>query len=151
MSPQLSWHDYFLNLAMTTSRKSKDPSTKCGAVLVDQSNRIISLGYNGFPKGVPDLPELLANREKRLALTIHAEENAMLFAKQDLEGATCYVWPMPPCGERCAPRLAQAGIKQIVTCSPTAEQIMRWGDSWELAAWVYSHVGIEVVYHWSNQ
>lgn len=142
-----SWHNYFLSLAEATAQRSKDPSTKCGAVLVDQRHRIISLGFNGFPRGVPDLPELLANREKRLALTIHAEENAILFARQSLEGATCYVWPMPPCGERCAPRLAQAGIKRIVTCEPTDEQILRWGDSWKLAEWVYGHVGIELVYN----
>jgi dCMP deaminase len=48
------WDKNFLQLAKTVSTFSKDPSTKVGAVIVDDDNRVISIGYNGFPKGIKD-------------------------------------------------------------------------------------------------
>jgi dCMP deaminase len=93
------WDMRFLALAAHISSWSKDPSSQVGAVITD-GNRIVSLGYNGFAAKVKDAEERLGDRETKLQLTIHAEENAMIFAKRDLRGCTVYV-THPPC-PRCA-------------------------------------------------
>lgn len=139
-----SWDRYGLDLARLVSERSLDPSTRCGCVLFDWQHRLVSAGYNGFPRGVEDEASMLADRDTKLALIIHAEENALLFAHRDLAGCTAYVWPMPPCA-RCAAKLAQAGIVRVVTVAPTEEQLNRWGKSLALAEWVYDQAGIELV------
>jgi len=138
------WDNRFLDVCRTVAAWSKDPSTKCACVIVDQKHRILSTGINGFPRGVPDDADKLQDRETKLALVIHAEENALLFAQRDLSGGTAYVWPMPPCS-RCAAKLAQAGIVRVVTVAPSDAQRARWGESFDLAQWVYDQVRIEYV------
>lgn len=105
------WDQYFLKLAQVVSEKSKDPSTKVGAVLVDQDRRVISTGYNGFAKGFKDNYANIS-REYKLRYTIHAENNALLFAKQNVDGCTSYQ-THPPCGH-CLAQLKQSGITEIV-------------------------------------
>ena len=104
------WDARFTELAAHVAQWSKDPTTKVGAVLVDQRNRVVSLGFNGPPRGVVDDPSM--SREEKLKRTIHAEENALLFARQDVEGCTIYV-THPPCGP-CTAKLIQAGVERIV-------------------------------------
>jgi len=106
------WDTRFLELAKQVGSWSKDPSTQAGAVIVDQRNRIVSVGFNGFPAGIAD-DERLNNREDKYPLVIHAEMNAQLFAKQDLEGCTVYTYPLPPCS-RCASVLVQVDIARVV-------------------------------------
>ncbi|NCC29236.1 MAG: dCMP deaminase family protein [Gammaproteobacteria bacterium] len=130
--------------AQLASVRSKDPSLKVGAAILDRKNRLVSTGYNGLPRGVPDDGKMLSVREIKLDLTIHAEENAILFAQRDLEGCTIYVWPAPPCA-RCAAKIAQVGINRVVAQTPTADYLSRWGKSCDLAEWVYAHAGIEYV------
>ena len=48
------WDANFLTLANTVCMFSKDPSTKVGAVIVDDDKRVVSIGYNGFPKAIKD-------------------------------------------------------------------------------------------------
>jgi dCMP deaminase len=122
------WDARFLGLAEHIASWSKDPSTKCGAVLVDDANRVISMGYNGFPAGVEDSPELYQDRSAKYARIIHAEINAILFARQDCHRMTIYTFPFPPCNE-CAKVIVQAGIFRVVSRAPTAELACRWGDS----------------------
>ena len=94
---------------------SKDPSTKVGAYIVDQDNRPVSIGYNGFPRGVVDSKERLENREVKLKYTVHAEANALLHTHRDnLGGCTLYVWPFEPC-PHCAALVINSGIKRVVT------------------------------------
>src|SRR5688500_6959549 len=80
------WTERYMELAAHVAQYSKDPSTKAGAVIVDPSNRVISLGFNGLPKGVLDSKERLENREVKYKLILHAETNAILFAQRDLTG-----------------------------------------------------------------
>lgn len=75
----MSWDDRFLELATVISSWSKDPSTQVGAVIVDDDNRVISIGYNGFPKGIKD-DHRLSNRDLKYEMVVHAEANALLFA-----------------------------------------------------------------------
>jgi dCMP deaminase len=135
------WDARFLDLAAKIASWSKDPSTSCGAVIVDPQRRVVSTGYNGFPAGIDDAPDKLADRDTKLSMTLHAEHNAILFAQRDLAGCTLYVWPMPPCAH-CAAQIAQVGIARVVSGRPTPEQSDRWGESFRLAQWVFGQRGI---------
>lgn len=107
-----TWDKRFLSLAQHIAQWSKDPSTKVGAVIVDQNRRIVSTGYNGYPKGVSDTIDT-DEREIKYKKVIHAEKNAILFAKQDLTGCTLYV-THHPCSQ-CAGYILQSGISHVVT------------------------------------
>ena len=135
------WDTRFLGLAAHISGWSKDPSSQVGAVITD-GNRIVSLGYNGFATGVEDRPERLSDRNCKLNLTIHAEENAMIFAKRDLTGCTVYV-THPPC-PRCASKLIQEEVRRIVHIAPSEDFLSRWADDLELSREMYREAGIEV-------
>ena len=135
------WDTRFLGLAAHISGWSKDPSSQVGAVITD-GNRIVSLGYNGFAAGVHDTPERLENRECKYNLTIHAEENAMIFANRDLKGCTVYV-THPPC-PRCASKLIQDEVKRVVYINPSADFLSRWADDLKLSKEMYSEAGVEV-------
>jgi dCMP deaminase len=105
------WDDYFLDLARQVSRRSPDPHTKHGCVIVDADRRVISTGYNGPIAGLPhDMVPM--ERPLKYIWFIHAEDNAVAFARCDLRGATAYVTG-PPCAA-CFRRLLQVGIRRIV-------------------------------------
>ena len=108
----MKWDLRFLELAKHIASWSKDPSTQCGAVLVRPDRTIASVGYNGFPSKFSD-DERLDNREVKYEYIIHAEMNAMINAKEPIEGYTLYTWPFSPC-PRCMVHMIQAKIKRIV-------------------------------------
>lgn len=136
------WDARFLGLAAHISSWSKDPSSQVGAVITD-GNRIVSLGYNGFAAGVNDTPARLEDRNCKLNLTIHAEENAMIFAKRDITGCTVYV-THPPC-PRCAAKLVQEEVSRIVFLAPSDDFLSRWSDDIALSLEMYAEAGIEHV------
>lgn len=137
------WNDRFMGLAFHIAQWSRDPSTKVGAVIVDQGKRIISVGFNGFPRGVKD--ENLDNRELKYKKTIHAEMNAIHFANRNLEGSIIFV-THPTCAQ-CAANIIQAGIKEVVVPVPEESFMSRWGDDWKIALEMYEEANIKVVYH----
>jgi len=119
------WDEYFLAIAEVVSRRSPDPSTRHGCVLVDRDRRVISTGYNGPVAGLPnDMVPL--TRPEKYDWFIHAEDNAVAFARCDLRGASAYVTGAP-CAA-CFRRLLQVGIRRIVhggrrsACITTAEE-----------------------------
>ena len=113
----ISWDEYFMGVALLASQRSKDPSTQVGACIVNDDNRIMSVGYNGFPRGCSD-DEFPWEREGETTHTkypyvCHAELNAILNAGgNSLKGCRIYV-ALFPCNE-CAKAIIQAGIKTIV-------------------------------------
>lgn len=118
------WDKRFLYLAKHVSTWSKDPSTGIGAVITNNKNRIISIGFNGYPRGVPD--EGMDNREEKYLKVIHAEENALLFAQRDLCNCTIYVYPLLPCSN-CMAKIIQVGItKVVVLVHDTNGVLERW-------------------------
>ncbi len=135
------WDTRFLGLAVHISGWSKDPSSQVGAVITE-GNRIVSLGYNGFAAGIDDTKRRLAERSVKLNLMIHAEENAMIFAKRDLRGCTVYV-THPPC-PRCASKLIQEEVKRIVYINPSADFLSRWADDLKLSQEMYREAGVSV-------
>jgi dCMP deaminase len=136
----VKWDTRFLGLAAHISAWCKDPSSQVGAVITD-GNRIVSVGYNGFAAGVEDRTERLADRNCKLNLTIHAEENAMIFAKRDLTGCTVYV-THPPC-PRCASKLIQEEVGRIVCISPSEDFLSRWAEDLKLSQEMYQEAGVE--------
>ena len=118
------WSDRFLALAEHVAEWSYDPSTKVGAVIVDSKNRVVSMGYNGFPRGIKDLPERYNDREQKHLFVCHAERNALDNAPHSVEGCTMYV-PLLPCNE-CAKSIIQNGIVKVVTYKPTRKDTFNW-------------------------
>lgn len=113
----LSWDEYFMGVAKLSGMRSKDPNSQVGACIVSQDNKILSMGYNGFPIGCSDdqFPWSREGEEldKKYVYVVHSELNAILnYRGGSLEGAKLYV-SLFPCNE-CAKAIIQAGIKTIV-------------------------------------
>lgn len=124
------WDRRFLELAGHIAQWSKDPSTQVGAVIVRPNRTIASLGYNGFVRGFKDDPAMLADRDIKYRFVVHAEANAIVTTQENLVGTTIYTTPLPVCADCC--KLAiQAGISRFVSYRPTAEQRLRWKDSFD--------------------
>jgi dCMP deaminase len=106
-----SWEEYFLNIALAVSARSHDGETHVGSVIVDENKRILSTGYNGFPPGAEDhiLPNL---RPDKYPFMVHAEMNAIVSSKQNLQSATMFS-THSPCRE-CAKAIITAGIKNVI-------------------------------------
>ena len=116
----ISWDEYFMGVALLAAERSKDPSTQVGACIVDENNRILSTGYNGFPRGCSD--DIFPwNRneedgETKYPFVVHAELNAILNTRgKSLVGSRVYVG-LFPCHE-CAKAIIQAGVKEVVYLS----------------------------------
>ena len=137
------WDRRFLAMAHHIKTWSKDPSTQVGALLVSPDRREIIPGYNGFPIGLDDNHELYVDREKKYSRILHAEENAILNAKRDLKGYTLYS-PFPPC-THCALIAIQAGVSRCVVELPTADMVLRWGDSIKNAEKLFNEAGVSYV------
>ena len=116
----ISWDEYFMGVALLAAQRSKDPSTQVGARIIDKDNRILSTGYNGFPKGCSD-DEYPWNRDEskgdtKYQYVVHAELNAILNASgKALAGARVYV-ALFPCHE-CAKAIIQSGISEVIYLS----------------------------------
>ncbi len=116
----IAWDDYFMGVSLLAAERSKDPSTQVGACIVGEDNRILSTGYNGFPKGCSD-DKFPWNRdaskgETKYNFVVHAELNAILNAGgKSLVDSRIFV-SLFPCHE-CAKAIIQAGIKEVVYLS----------------------------------
>jgi dCMP deaminase len=146
LNPHLSKWDYrFIRIANEVQSWSKDPSTKCGCVLV-KDRRILSTGYNGLPANLSDSLTRYQDREYKLATIIHAEKNAIFNAAKNgstTEGSTAYVtWP--PCSQ-CASALIQAGVTKVV-CPDPATSPERWRGNFKIANEMLYEAGVFVLY-----
>lgn len=111
MNESISWNEYFIELAKLSAKRSKDPKTKVGAVIIDPTNNhILSIGYNGLPFGMEDSEEIWSSDIKH-KYVVHAEANAILNSNCNLNGTYLYI-TMFPCNE-CAKLIAQKGIKKV--------------------------------------
>lgn len=138
------WDTRFMRLAREVSTWSKDPSSKIGAVIVNDRRRILATGYNGFPEGIDDSEERLNNREEKYPRIIHAEMNVLLNALKNgvsVEGATLYVYGLPVCPD-CTKSIIQAGIRRIVMSPDPYVVITPWTEKWDkLSKVMFSEVG----------
>lgn len=138
-----NWHKRFMGLAEHLSTFSKDPSTRVGAIIVDADHRIVSTGYNGFPRGVHDTPERLADREKKYEMIVHAEINAILFARRSVVGLSLYTWPLPPCS-RCAALIINSGIAAVIAPLEVPD---RWVKSVQLSNEMFAEAGVHAFFY----
>jgi len=135
------WDYRLIDLAKQIATWSKDPRTKVGAVIVDSDRRIISTGYNGFPRGVYDDPELLNNRDDKLKRIIHAEANAIINACCDLTGAYMYS-TLTPCSQ-CAGFIIQSGISRVYTPLVNLDHFSMWAEDFKIAKSVLKQAKIQ--------
>jgi len=113
----LKWDEYFMGMAQLSALRSKDPSTQVGACIVDDQHKVVSIGYNGMPRGVDDEEVPWGHGEgldSKYLYICHAEFNAILNTRDGshLNGCTLYV-TLFPCNE-CAKAIIQVGIREIV-------------------------------------
>lgn len=113
----ISWDQYFMGVAKLAALRSKDPSTQVGCCIVSNDKKVLSQGYNGFPKGCSDdeFPWEKGNDDpydNKYYYVVHAELNAILNAKTNLDGSTLYV-TLFPCQE-CTKAIIQSGIKKVI-------------------------------------
>lgn len=124
-------------VTMHAELHSKDPNTRVGAAILTPDWAIVSMGYNGFPVGTADDPDVWADREQKYKRVIHAESNAIDFARRDLAGMTL-VCNLFPC-HLCAGRIAQNGIKTVIYSADPREDLES-----ELATRIMRDAGIEL-------
>nr|MDD5838057.1 dCMP deaminase family protein [Eubacteriales bacterium] len=117
----ISWDEYFMGIALLSAKRSKDPSTQVGACIVSDDNKIMSVGYNGFPRGCSDDEYPWersgeSSNDTKYPFVCHAELNAILNSGgHNLAGSRIYV-ALFPCNE-CAKAIIQCGIREVVYMS----------------------------------
>ena len=142
----------FIPDALAAKGRSKDRSTKVGAVAVDDNFVIKSSGYNGFPRGVDDTAESRHERPLKYSWTVHAEMNVVAQAARPvLEGTTVIVTSLHPC-PTCSALLIQAGVARVL--APRTEAVKRveegrtdWDEQGAIAMEMLREAGVEVVYY----
>jgi dCMP deaminase len=143
----MTWDQFFVLMAQTASKKSKDPSTKVGAVVVDDDNIVRATGFNGFPRGVADLARDYDNREVKYKKVLHAEENALLAAARvgvALKGCRLFC-SMHPCYQ-CAKRIIQCGIVAVRYPMPNQDSFaayQRWSEDMKESALLMHEAGVQ--------
>ncbi len=138
---QQKWDRRYLKLCKEISTWSKDPSTQVGSVITD-GIKFVSLGFNGLPEKIPDLEQILHNREVKLKHILHAEINAICFSSRtNLEGCTIYVYPFLPCCG-CASQIIQKGISRVVSL---VCQDKRWKNHLKESHYFMRMASVEVI------
>lgn len=138
------WDVWFMKQAYLVAEKSKDPSTKLGALLV-RDKHIISSGFNGLPIGVNDLPERYNDRETKYKYIVHSESNAVLSAARfgiPTLGTTLYTQSLP-CND-CAKSIIQGGISKIVIHKNWPTMHSNWNDGFAISGIMLAETGIEI-------
>lgn len=145
----LDWNELFIGSAILASARSKDPHNQVGACIIDRENRILSVGYNGLPRGMNDDDfDWLSTGEvtgikKNIKdyYVVHAERNAILNYRgnlKDLKDSTLYVtWY--PCVE-CAKEIIQVGIKKVIYLRMYSKKEMV-----EISEYMFRCAGVETI------
>lgn len=133
----MNWDTMFMEMAQTVAKRSKDPRTQVGAILVSPGNNRVAIGYNGFPKGIEETQERWADKYRYV---VHAEENAILNAKCDLEGWTLYV-TLFPCTS-CTNKILQAGIARVCYTKVSSRSLN--DDSIKLSLELFKEMGVSI-------
>jgi dCMP deaminase len=144
------WDKIFIDQAKYVSNRSKDKNTKTGAVVVDNENTELVMGYNGFPRGADDdTDQRRYERPLKYLWTEHAERNAIYNAARlglSLKGTKMYCTYFP-CAD-CARAIIQSGIVALYTEKPDLNH-HKWGDSWIEAIIMFKECGVKIT--WTNE
>lgn len=136
----------FWPIVEAVASMSKDPSTKVGSIALDENLNIVATGFNGFPRGVMDLQERYADRDTKLRLVSHAEQNLIAqaaYGGRSLKGATLLVSSLYPCAN-CAKSIIQSGIIRVISPKPDSSE--RWAEESKWAQLMFKEAKVETVY-----
>ena len=139
------WDNKFIDLAVHVSGWSRDRGTKNGAVIVDSDNIVLSMGYNGFPRGCDDHINCRYEKPEKYFYTEHAERNAIYHGARHgvpLRGCSIYV-TMMPCAD-CARAIIQSGIKKVISPVPNFKS-ETWGRHFEVSIELFKECGVDLV------
>ena len=139
------WDKKFIKLSSHVSDWSKDKNKKVGAVIVDSDNIVLSMGYNGIPRGCDDTDETRYERPTKYLFTEHAERNAIYHAARhgvSLKGCKMYV-TLFPCAD-CARAMIQSGITKLIAPEPNLEHEV-WGDHFKASIQMMEEANVEIV------
>lgn len=146
----ITWNEYFMEIANLSAKRSKDPKTQVGACIVEPNEKhIISIGYNGMPKGIEDNYKFVDYDSAQIStpvwdddlkhkFVVHAEANAILNTNADLHGTTIYITQFP-CNE-CAKLIAQKGIKRVIY----ENEKFRKAESGKYSEFILRKAGIDI-------
>jgi len=167
----ISWDEFFMGVAKLASQRSKDPDTQCGACIINpKTNRIVSVGYNGLPRGLDDngisiMDSINSNCEAEIFMTkqsgnnlrydywgkpnkyefsVHAEENAILNCSEDMTGCILYLYcdkGYYPCS-RCARDIVQKGISEVVMAFAIKENTPTY--NWEFTKHMFRKASVQI-------
>ncbi len=136
-------------MAYLVSMRSKDLSTRVGAVIVGSDNEVRSTGYNGLPRNINDCYERYKDKNFKSLASNHAEESAIIACARigvQTKGCTIYTtWQ--PCA-MCSKIIIQAGIVRVVFDKkfpgndPTLQE--DWEYSMQISYDMLQEAGIEV-------
>ena len=140
------WYKRWMEKAQQFADWSKDTSTQVGCVIVDNDNRLVSQGYNGFPCGVVDTIPARYDRPLKYMYTEHAERNAIYNAAlMGTSTKNCYMFTqLFPCVD-CARGIIQSGIHTLVTYEPDFTH-HKYAESWKVAIEILTESGVNIVY-----
>jgi dCMP deaminase len=140
------WDLRFLQMAELVSTWSKDPSTKTGAAIAAPDNSVLSVGFNGFPQGMPDDMSLYEDRDEKYSRIVHCEVNALLHVHGAVPiGSTLYTYPFISC-DRCVVQMLQAGLRRFVApACVDPDKLARWGDAFRRTKRYISECGGQLI------
>lgn len=138
-----NWYKRFFELAKYIAEWSKYPGRHVGAVIVDDRHTVVSIGYNGNPRGCNDVDPSKYNSSVKYYFAEHAERNAIYNARQPLIGCTLYC-TLFPCAD-CARGIIQTGIKTVITRMPNLED-PDFGGSFKAALKLFDETHVMVYY-----
>ena len=142
-----NWKKRMMDMAWHISLWSKDENTKVGCVIVDDDNTILSVGYNGHPRGLKDEVKERNERPLKYKYVVHAEINAIVNATRNgvsLKDSTLYCTYFP-CNE-CAKAIINSGIKTVISYEPDFGH-KRWGESFRISNEMLKECGVKVIYY----
>lgn len=144
----MNWDEFYINMAQLVSLKSKDTSTKVGCVLVGEDNEVLSIGYNGMPRGMDDSIIERQQRPFKYFFFEHAERNSLYNALRKnipVRGATAYLnWEPIPCPD-CTRAFIQSGISRIVGPDRPFAGKGNWDSIYTASLPMLKEVGIDLV------
>ena len=146
MIEKVDWNVRYLELAEYISKWSKDKSRRVGAVIVDNDNRVVSFGYNGFPSGINDNIEERHDRPAKYDWTVHAEENAIVNAARSCGSGTkdtkIYL-NLFPCA-RCSGLIINSGVKKVICSKSPNFHDEKYGNEFRVSYEKLQEAGVEI-------
>lgn len=142
-----NWNKRFIELSKHIANWSKDKSIGTCAIIADEDNRIVSIGYNGFPTGCNDEVAERFERPAKYLYTEHAERNAVYNAARlgvVTKGCTMFLMWFP-CAD-CARAIIQSGIKKLVCYKPDLDT-PKWGEHFKVAIEMFNECNVEIEYY----